>query len=91
MASYLGAGTSMDLSSVSGSQQEPINVPHGQNAGIVPRLGMLDPFWQPNLLTSFDGEPEATGWVMDPFISMDETGIVDWGDIASLLSRNPGQ
>jgi hypothetical protein len=87
-----GAGTSLDTSSsLSVSQQEPLNFQHGHGIGIVPRLGISDPFWQPNLLTSFDGEPEANGWMMDPLLAMDGTGVVDWGDIESLLSRNPSQ
>ncbi|RLM00028.1 hypothetical protein CFD26_107762 [Aspergillus turcosus] len=91
-ASHPGAGASLDTSSpLSVSQQEPPNFQHGHGTGIAPRLGISDPFWQPNLLTSFDGEPEANGWMMDPFLAMDGTGVVDWGDIESLLSRNPGQ
>jgi hypothetical protein len=87
-----GAGASLDTSSsLSVSQQEPLNFQHGHGIGIVPRLGISDPFWQPNLLTSFDGEPEANGWMMDPLLAMDGPGVVDWGDIESLLSRNPGQ
>jgi hypothetical protein len=75
-----GAGASLDTSSsLSVLQQEPLNFQHG----FVP--------WQPNVLTSFDGEPEANGWMMDPFLAMEGTGVVDWGDIESLLSRNPGQ
>jgi hypothetical protein len=92
LAIFPGAGVSLDTSSsLSVSQQEPLNFQHGHGAGIVPRLGISDPFWQPNLLTSFDGEPEANGWMMDPFLPMDGTGVVDWGDIESLLSRNQGQ
>lgn len=92
LAIFPGAGASLDTpSSLSVSQQEPVNVQHGHGTGIVPRLGISDPFWQPNLLTSFEGEPEANSWIMDPFLAMDGNGIVDWGDIESLLSRNPGQ
>ncbi|KAK3934295.1 fungal-specific transcription factor domain-containing protein [Diplogelasinospora grovesii] len=92
LAIFPGAGASLDTSSsLSGSQQEPLTFQHGHGAGIVPRLGMSDPFWQPNLLTSLDGEPEANDWMMDPFLAMDGPGVVDWGDIESLLSRNPGQ
>ncbi|KAJ6109573.1 hypothetical protein N7486_001808 [Penicillium sp. IBT 16267x] len=92
LAIFPGAGVSLDTSSsLSVSQQEPLNFQHGHGTGIVPRLGISDPFWQPNLLTSFDGEPEANGWMMDPFLAVDGTGVVDWGDIESLLSRNPGQ
>ncbi|KAF7122768.1 hypothetical protein CNMCM5793_000878 [Aspergillus hiratsukae] len=80
VAIFPGAGASLDtLSSLPVAQQEPLHFQHG----LVP--------WQPNLLTSFDGEPEANGWMMDPFLAMDGTGVVDWGDIESLLSRNPGQ
>ncbi|KAJ5203712.1 uncharacterized protein N7498_004591 [Penicillium cinerascens] len=85
------AEASLDTSTLSVSQQEPLSFQHGHGIGIVPRLGISDPFWQSNLLTSFDGEPEANGWMMDPFLAMDGTGVVDWGDIDSLLSRNPGQ
>ena len=92
LAIFPGAGASLDMSSsLSVSQQETFNFQHRQGIGIVPRLGISDPFWQPNLLTSFDGEPEANGWMMDPFLAMEGTGVVDWGDIESLLSRNPGQ
>lgn len=91
-AMFPGAGASLDASSsLPVLQQEPLNFQHGHGFGIMPRLGISDPFWQPNLLTSFDGEPEANGWMMDPFLAMDGTGVVDWGDIDSLLSRNPGQ
>lgn len=90
-ASHPGAGASLDTTSLPVSQQDPPNFQHGHGTGIAPRLGISDPFWQPNLLTSFEGEPEANGWMMDPFLAMDGTGVVDWGDIESLLSRNPGQ
>jgi len=89
LAGIPGTGTSLDISSLPGSQQ-PVNLQHGHGAGM-PRLGISDPFWQPNLLTSFDGEPEANGWILDPFLAMDGTSIVDWGDLESLLSQNPGQ
>lgn len=91
LAIFPGAGASMDTSSLSASQQELLNSQHGDGIGIVPMLGISDPFWQPNLLTSFDREPEANGWMMDPFFAMDGTGVVNWGDIESILPRNPGQ
>lgn len=92
LAIFPGVGAPLDTSfPLSVSHQEPVNFQHGHGTGIVPRLGISDPFWQPNFLTSFDGEPEANSWIMDSFLAMDGSGVVDWGDIESLLSRNPGQ
>ncbi|CAL5872177.1 uncharacterized protein PFLUO_LOCUS6435 [Penicillium psychrofluorescens] len=90
LAAASGAGrTSLDAFSLVASQQDPISVQNGQSTGVAPRLGIQDAPGQPNFLTSFDGEPDTSGW-MDSLLSLDWAGVVDWGDVESLLVRNSG-
>ncbi|KAJ6107317.1 hypothetical protein N7523_008640 [Penicillium sp. IBT 18751x] len=91
LAIFPGTGATLDTSSLSASQQRSLGFQYGQGIGVMPRLGISDPFWRPSLLTSLDGEPEANNWMMDSILAMDGSSIVDWGDIDSLLSQNPGQ
>ncbi|KAJ5619448.1 hypothetical protein N7510_003432 [Penicillium lagena] len=90
LAAAPGAGASLDTFSLSASQQDPISVQHGQSTGVASRLGIPDASWQPNFLTSFDGEPDTSRW-MDSLLALDGAGMVDWGDIEFLLARHSGQ
>ncbi|KAJ5807843.1 hypothetical protein N7474_009112 [Penicillium riverlandense] len=90
LAAAPGAGISHDTFSLSASQQDPISLQHEQSTGVMPRLGIPEASWRPNFLTSFDGEPDTSGW-MDSLLAPDGTLVVDWGDIESLLARNSGQ
>lgn len=85
------AEASLNLPCSLDSQQEPLTFHHGQGAGLAPSFGIPDSSWQPNFLTSFDGEPDENSWMMSPFLAMDGTSVVDWGDIESLLPRDPTQ
>ncbi|KAJ5113857.1 hypothetical protein N7456_002391 [Penicillium angulare] len=64
----------------------------GRSTAIGPGLFEIsDSSWQPNSLTTFDGQPDVNSWMMDSFPGLDGAGVVDWDDIETLLARNIGQ
>lgn len=72
-------------------QQDPFGAQSAYAAGLMPRLGLgAASSMQASLLTSLDGGSDANGWMIDPIMGMDVCDFVDWGDIDSLLARNPG-
>ncbi|KAJ5272583.1 hypothetical protein N7478_007708 [Penicillium angulare] len=81
-----GAGLPSETNPHFASQQP------GQSTAIAQGLfGISNSSWQPNSLTTFDGQTDVDGWMMDSFPGLDGAGVVDWDDIETLLARNIGQ